>query len=71
MIISATERESIGLNLFEIFEYYRDFYEKGDATQIYLTPVVKRLDGKYARFCAKIRDDKKGLIIIEYDIGNI
>ncbi|SHH31782.1 Methyl-accepting chemotaxis protein [Caloranaerobacter azorensis DSM 13643] len=71
VIISATERESVGLNLFEIFEYYRDFYKKGDTAQIYLTPVVKRLDGKYARFCAKIRDDKKGLIIIEYDIGNI
>ncbi|WP_427338255.1 methyl-accepting chemotaxis protein [Caloranaerobacter sp. DY30410] len=71
VIVSATEKESIGLNLFEIYEPYRDFYKKGNTTECYLTPVVKRVDGKYARFCAMLKKDRKGLIIIEYEIGNI
>lgn len=71
IIVSATEKDSIGLNLFEIYEPYRDFYNKGNATEYYLTPVVRRVDGKYARFCTMLRKDRKGLIIVEYEIGTI
>lgn len=71
IIVSATEKDSIGLNLFEIYEPYRDFYKKGNTKECYLTPVVKRVDGKYARFCAMLRKDRKGLIIVEYEIGTI
>ncbi|KPU27607.1 hypothetical protein TR13x_03495 [Caloranaerobacter sp. TR13] len=71
VIVSATEKDSIGLNLFEIYEPYRDFYKKGNTTECYLTPVVKRVDGKYARFCAMLRKERKGLIIVEYEIGAI
>lgn len=62
-VVLATEKESLELNLFELYEPYRKFYEDND-NKVLLTPIVTRLDNYYAKFCAKRIGDK--LIIVEY-----
>ncbi|MBN2796198.1 MAG: hypothetical protein JXR88_12380 [Clostridia bacterium] len=64
----ATEKGSIGLNLFEIYPPYEAYY-KSNRRDIFYTPIVPRLDGYYARFCAYKRPDLKGLITVEYTFG--
>ncbi|MCH4890515.1 hypothetical protein EZV73_23240 [Acidaminobacter sp. JC074] len=64
-VIIATEEASVGLNLFEIYPPYKDYFESGD-TGLFYTPIVPRLDGYYARFCARKSKDKKYLMTAEY-----
>ena len=67
-IVSATESESLGLDLFGIYPPYKEFLDS--AKDMYLfTPIVVRLDGYYARFCAKRLPNHKGLLIAEYSFG--
>lgn len=64
----ATEEESVGLDLFTLYPPYKSFFESG--TEAYhFTPIVVRLDGYYARFCAKKLPDGKGLLVAEYSFG--
>lgn len=65
-IITATEAESIGLNLFEIYPPYKDYFDSKSSTYL-LTPIVKRLDGFYAKFAAVRKENF--LIIIEYSFN--
>lgn len=60
----ATECDSVGLNLFEIYPPYKDFYNSSE--NMLFTPIVTRLDGYYARFCAVKTPDRKGILIVEY-----
>lgn len=62
-VVLATEQESINLNLFELYDPYRALYEK-NSNDIELTTIVTRLDGYYAKFCAKRIKDY--LVIVEY-----
>lgn len=64
----ATEADSVGLNLFEIFPPYKSYFESG-SKEFFYTPIVARLDGFYARFCAMRRPDQKGIIAVEYTFG--
>ncbi|MBF8983906.1 methyl-accepting chemotaxis protein [Lutibacter sp. B2] len=68
IIIMATEKESMGLNLFEIYKPYKDFYEDQKNKEYFLSPLVKKVDGVCARFCAIRRKHNEGLLIIEYKI---
>jgi len=64
----ATDKDSIGLDLFALYPPYKEFYQSGK--EIYhFTPIVVRLDGYYARFCAKKAKDGSGLIVAEYSFG--
>lgn len=65
-IILATEKQSIGINLFELYKPYKDLY-KSKSKKCLFTPITKRVDGFYARFCAKNVDDK--VLIVEYAFG--
>lgn len=67
-VVVATEASSIGLNLFEIYPPYKAYFESNDTTFMF-TPIVPRLDGYYARFCAVKSPDKKKLITLEYTFG--
>lgn len=67
-ITLATEEGSIGLNLFEIYPPYKAYFES-NRQDVFYTPIVPRLDGFYARFCAFKRPDHKGLITVEYTFG--
>lgn len=64
----ATEKDSIGLDLFELYQPYKDFFMSGREAY-HFTPIVVRLDGYYARFCAKRVPDGSGLIVAEYSFG--
>lgn len=68
VIALATEEGSVGLNLFEIYPPYKTYYESG-SRDLFYTPIVPRLDGYYARFCAVRRPDGKGIITAEYTFG--
>lgn len=61
----ATESDSIGLNLFNLFPPYKSYFESG-SKEFFFTPIVPRLDGYYARFCAVRRPDQQGIIAVEY-----
>ncbi|MCT4585382.1 MAG: methyl-accepting chemotaxis protein [Peptostreptococcaceae bacterium] len=65
-IIKATEKESIGLNLFEIYSPYKDYYNSNSNGFLY-TDINLRLDNYYAKFCASKKD--KYLIIVEYSFN--
>ncbi len=65
-IITATESESIGLNLFDIYPPYKEYYNSKSSSYL-LTPIVKRLDGYYAKFAAVRKEN--ALIIIEYSFN--
>ncbi len=62
-ITMATEKSSIGLNLFDLYTPYRTHYE-GKTGDILFTPIVKRLDGVYAKFAAV--KHRSMLYIVEY-----
>lgn len=64
----ATEKDSIGLNLFEIYPPYGDYY-RSQSREILYTPIVKRMDGYYARFATINAPDGSGIIIAEYTFG--
>jgi len=64
----ATEEGSVGLNLFEIYPPYKEFFES-NSNEVFFTPIVPRLDGYYARFGAIHTADRKGLITAEYTFG--
>lgn len=63
-VIQATEQESIGLNLFDIFPPYRDFFETAKPNDLFFTSIVPRLDGYYAKFCCTRVGQE--MIIVEY-----
>lgn len=65
-VIKATEKESIGLNLFDIYNPYRDYYNSNSNKFLY-TDIVLRLDNYYAKFCASKKDGY--LIIVEYSFN--
>lgn len=67
IIVMATEEESVGLDLFSLYQPYKEFATSG-RTDYLFTPIVTRLDGFYARFCAK-RLPSGGLLIAEYSFG--
>lgn len=64
VIVQATEKESLGLNLFELYPPYKAFYDGKTKDKYLLTPIITRLDGYYAKFAA-LRVDQQ-LVIVEY-----
>jgi methyl-accepting chemotaxis protein len=64
VIVQATEKDSIGLNLFEIYPPYKEFFDGKTREKYLLTPIITRLDGYYAKFGA-IRVEQQ-LVIVEY-----
>lgn len=62
-IIMATQKESLGLNLFDIYKPYQDLYLKNNKS-MFLTPIITRLDKYYAKFCATRVGNQ--LIVVEY-----
>lgn len=64
VIVQATEKESLGLNLFELYPPYREFFEGKTREKYLLTPIITRLDGYYAKFAALKVDQQ--LVIVEY-----
>lgn len=64
----ATESGSVGLNLFEIYPPYKTYFESYD-TSLFYTPIVPKLDGYYARFCAIKSPKGDQLITAEYTFG--
>lgn len=67
VIVAATEENSIGLNLFDLYPPYKEFFQNSSQDCL-ITPMTKRLDGIYANFAAVLRKDRKGLIIVEHCI---
>lgn len=67
VIIQATEKESMGLNLFEIFPPYQDFFEGAKNGEFYFTAIVPRLDGFYAKFCGTRVGNQ--MVIAEYSFN--
>lgn len=66
-VIMATEKESIGLDLFDLYKPYGEYYHKQNgktSPEVFLTPIATRLDGYYAKFCAKRIGDQ--MVIVEY-----
>lgn len=64
VIVQATETGSLGLNLFELYPPYGDFFAGRIKDQYLLTPIITRLDGYYAKFGAvKVGQQ---LVIVEY-----
>lgn len=63
----ATEASSVGLDMFSIYPPYKA-YALSSGKENLFTPIVPRLDGYYARFCAK-RLASGGLLIVEYAFG--
>jgi len=66
-IILASEETSIGLNLFELFPPYKDYFEDETKTEYFFTAVVPRLDGYYGKFCAAKVGDQ--LLTLEYSFN--
>lgn len=63
----ATEKESIGVDLFDLYKPYEKLYRNNknrNESEVLLTPIVVKLDQFYAKFAAKKVKDK--LIIVEY-----
>lgn len=67
VIVMATEEDSVGLDLFSIYPPYKEYATSNRSDNLF-TPIVPRLDGYYARFCAK-RLPSGGLLIVEYSFG--
>lgn len=63
----ATEKGSLGLNLFEIYAPYRSHFESAREGEVHLTSIITRLDGYYAKFAATRKDNK--LVIAEYSFN--
>ncbi|MCK8058592.1 MULTISPECIES: methyl-accepting chemotaxis protein [unclassified Fusibacter] len=70
VILKATEKEAIGLNLFDLYPPYGEFFKSKSKT-ILFTPIVTRLDGKYARFAASLTPSGDGLMIVEYTFNHV
>lgn len=64
VIKMATEKSSIGLNLFELYTPYKTHFENSREGNLLMTPIVTRLDGYYAKFAAVRHKDQ--LVIAEY-----
>ncbi len=63
-VVLATEDASIGLNLFAICHAYQHLYEGKLKSNCYFTPIVTRLDGFYAKFCAQKYGNR--VVVVEY-----
>ncbi len=66
-VVLATEDASIGLNLFAICHGYQHLYEGKLKSNCYFTPIVTRLDGFYAKFCAQKYGNR--VVVVEYAFG--
>lgn len=71
-VILSTEKEALGLNLFDIDPRYKNFY-KNTKDKYIVTDLTTRLDGEYAIFCGIRSKQKDGFYAIEYkvDIKNL
>lgn len=67
IITLATEKDSMGLNLFELFAPYKEYFENPKGEKYFLTSIVPRLDGYYGKFCAAKVQNK--LVITEYSFN--
>lgn len=63
-ITMATEKESIGLNLFSLYPPYKDLFNGKTKDSVLLTPIITRLDGYYAKFAAQKVNNQ--MVIVEY-----
>lgn len=70
VVVKATEEASVGLNLFEIYPPYHTYF-KAQKRDILYTPIVQRLDGKYARFAATLSPNKDAMVIAEYTFNSV
>lgn len=67
IITMSTSKESLTLNLFEIFPPYKIFAE--DKTKdIFVTDLTRKVNGVYAIFCAIKCNSNNGMYIAEYEV---
>ena len=67
IITMSTSKESLNLNLFEIFPPYKSF-AKDKTKDIFVTDLTRRVDGIYAIFCAIKCNSNNGIYIAEYEV---
>jgi len=67
IIIMATNKDSLNLNLFEIYPPYKTFFND-KSKKLFITDLTKKINGKYSIFAAIKNNSKTGLYISEYQV---